>query len=445
MKKLLKVGCSALVLATLVAGCGSKDDGKKSDAPTEGGKRVLKIDAFDGGNGQKFLTDLKEAFEKEHKDVTIELRVEKELPTLLDKENATGKYSDVVYFNLGQPSSYTETQLNTGEVADISDVFKDLGDKVDKSFVNSSVSQYMGDGKNYLAPISYTPAGFYYNTNLVGEGKKYALPETWDDMWALGEQAKKDGIALFTYPQAGYFDTTLMGMLDQVGGLEYFTKALKYEDGTWDSDNGKKVTETISKLVSNYLWSDTVANANTKDGFTNNQQAVLDGKALFMPNGSWVVGEMEKTTPKDFHWGVMALPAFEKGGERVATAFTEQMWIPKQAANIADAKEFLKFIYSDAGADIMMKYGLVVPIQGAKDKISDPLTKEFYGIYDNENVRASVGAYAPYDTTKVKEQFKDVIYGPINDIANGKSDAAAWQKQLTDFWKKLKANPVATK
>lgn len=64
MKKLLKVGCSALVLATLVAGCGSKDDGKKSDAPTEGGKRVLKIDAFDGGNGQKFLTDLKEAFEK---------------------------------------------------------------------------------------------------------------------------------------------------------------------------------------------------------------------------------------------------------------------------------------------------------------------------------------------------------------------------------------------
>ena len=51
----------------------------------------------------------------------------------------------------------------------------------------------------------------------------------------------------------------------------------------------------------------------------------------------------------------------------------------------------------------------------------------------------------PYDTTKVKKVFKDVVYGPINDIANGKSDAAAWQKQLTDFWKELKANPVATK
>ena len=54
------------------------------------------------------------------------------------------------------------------------------------------------------------------------------------------------------------------------------------------------VTDTIGRLVKDYMEPNTVANANVKDGFTKNQQAVIDGKALFMPNGSWVVAEMEE-------------------------------------------------------------------------------------------------------------------------------------------------------
>ena len=45
---------------------------------------------------------------------------------------------------------------------------------------------------------------FFYNTELVGEGKKYDLPTTWEEFWALGDQAKQDGISLFTYPLIKY-------------------------------------------------------------------------------------------------------------------------------------------------------------------------------------------------------------------------------------------------
>ena len=38
--------------------------------------------------------------------------------------------------------------------------------------------------------------------------------------------------------------------------------------------------------------SDTVANANADGGFKINQQAVIDNKALFMPNGK--LGELER-------------------------------------------------------------------------------------------------------------------------------------------------------
>lgn len=82
---------------------------------------------------------------------------EKELPDVLNKENAKGEYSDVVYYNLGQPSGYTETQLNTHEVLDISDVVEEVG--MDENYANSSIVQYYGDGKSYLMPLKTTPAG----------------------------------------------------------------------------------------------------------------------------------------------------------------------------------------------------------------------------------------------------------------------------------------------
>ena len=441
MKKMVALACAGLMVASVVTGCGSKKD----DADKSGGeKRVLKFDSFSGGNGEEVWKDLEAAFEKKYPEVDVQMRFEKDLPAVLNKENATG--TDLVYYNVGQKSGFTESQLNSGEVMDISDVFANAKD-VDQAFADSSVSKYLGDGKNYLAPIMYTPGAFFYNAELIGEGKKYALPSTWDEMFALGDQLKKEkGPALFTYPVKGYFDNTLIGMYKQLGILD---KALSYDDSTWTSKEGTKILETVGKLVAKengYLFKDTVANANAKDGFTNNQQAVIDGKALFMPNGYWVKNEMSKTTPeKGFKWGVMALPAFEKDGKRAIASFTEQAWIPKQAKNSADAKKFLEFIYSEEGAEIMLKHDIVAPVKGITDKIdkNSDLGKAF-ATYSEKNVETIVGAsYAAYDKKALpKLDFNASLYGPIDDIATGKKDVATWKSELIKLWKELKANPV---
>lgn len=440
MKKLVALGCSSLMIATLLTGCGS------NDKPAEDNKRVVKFDSFSGGNGQTVFTELKEAFEAEHEDIKIELRFEKELDSTLNKENAKGEYSDIVYYNLGQPSGYTETQLNTKEVLEISDVFKNIN--IDPAYANNAVVNYYGDEGQYLLPLKTTPAGFFYNKELVGEGKKYALPTTWDEMWALGDQAKADGISLFTYPVKGYFDNTLMGMLAQAGGEDFFKNAMKYADNTWNSEDGKLVLDTISKLVdptNGYLFADTVANSIAKDGFVINQQAVIDGKALFMPNGDWIVGEMEATTPKEgFHWGLMPLPAFEEGGDRYIAAMTEQIWIPKQAKNADDAKKFLEFIYSEAGADIMMKHGVVVPVEGFGEDVvakGTGYTKEFFDVFNQ--AKYVIGAFGAYDATNIPDfQLKATVFGPIDEIATGTSTSADWETTLTEAWTTLKANPL---
>lgn len=371
--------------------------------------------------------------------------LKKELPDVLNKENAKGEYSDVVYYNLGQPSGYTETQLNTHEVLDISDVVEEVG--MDENYANSSIVQYYGDGKSYLMPLKTTPAGFFYNTELVGEGKKYELPTTWEEFWALGDQAKKDGIALFTYPTNGYFDNTLNALLKETGGEELLSNVLNYDKDAWNTDGAKQTIDILTKLVSpDYLYSDTVSNANAKDGFTMNQQAVIDGKALFMPNGDWVVNEMADTTPEDYHWGLLPLPALEKDGERFVGSMTEQVWIPAQAKNVDDAKAFLKFIYSDEGVKIMAEGGNIVPTTHMSDTIAameDGYTKEFFSVYDTAS--AALGAFAPYNTDNLPDFDRAAtVFGSIDSLATGELTAKDYQSKLADAWVKLSKNKAVT-
>ena len=446
MKKLAILGLTLILGLGLLVGCsgGNGDDTTTSEVPTtEDGKRILKFDAFEGGNGTGVLDALIEGFEEANPDVHVELRAEKDLPSVLNKENATGEYSDVVYYNLGQPSLYTETQLNTNQVLEITDVLEEID--IHEDYANSKVVNYYGDGKAYLLPLKTTPAGFFYNTELIGEGKKYELPTTWNEFWELGNQAKADGISLFTYPTEGYFDNTLNALLMQAGGSELLDTVLAYGENVWDTEGAKQATDIIAKLVSSdYLYPDTVSNS-LSGNFTVNQQAVIDGKALFMPNGDWIVGEMAATTPEEgFHWGLLTIPAMEEGGERYVGTMTEQVWIPAQAKNVEDAKAFLKFIYSEEGVAIMQEYGNIVPTSDYIERIDtmeDGYAKEFFSAF--KTATPAFGAFAAYNAEALPDVDRyAVVFGTINDLATGETTVEEYRAALNEAWAQFAANPV---
>lgn len=92
-------------------------------------------------------------------------------------------------------------------------------------------------------------------------------------------------------------------------------KALQYGEGIWDTEGAQQAFDIVAKLAS-YTEQTTPANANDND-FRKNQQLILDNKALFMPNGNWVIGEMADAPRTDgFEWGFTALPAVTDGGEK---------------------------------------------------------------------------------------------------------------------------------
>ena len=453
VRKLMALALVSAMATSMLAGCGSSDDsgkdsGKDADKGSE--ETVLKVAAFEGGNGTQIWEDIAKAFEESHDGVKVELEMSPELDKDLTKAIQNGDVPDVVYYNLGQPSGFTETMLKEEAIADISDVFDDeLKDKMLDGILDGTDAQPYGDGKIYLAPIFYTPTGFWYNATLVGEGKQYEIPTTWDEFFALGEQAKKDGHALFTFPTTGYFDATIYAMLAQAGGLDFYTDALKYDANTWTSDEGKKVLDTVAKLVGkDYTQEDTVSNANADGGFKINQQNVIDGKALFMPNGNWVIGEMAASTPEDYEWGMMGVPKWSEDESQSVYTFTEQMWVPADAPNMDLAKEFVKFMYSDEVVDICLNNKttdkesgkesdtpVVVPVKGAADKLPDGVTKDCYAAATADDVVAVTGKWATTAPIEGLDMAK-AVYGPIESINTGDMTVDEWQKQLVETWEK---------
>ena len=342
--------------------------------------------------------------------------------------------------------------LKEGAIADISDVFADeeLKGRLLDGITDGTDAQPFADGKIYLAPIFYTPTGFWYNKNLFeGENKKYDLPTTWEEFFALGDAAKADGVSLFTFPQSGYLDATIYSMLAQAGGTEFYQKAIKYDKDTWTSEEGKKVLDTLGKLVSpEYTEKDTVANANADGGFKINQQNVIDNKALFMPNGNWVIGEMAASTPEDFRWGMMPAPKWEGDETQTMYTFTEQMWIPAEAENMDLAKEFIKFMYSDTVVDILLNNEttdketgktspapVVAPVKGAAEKLPEGTTKDCYEASTADNIVTVTGGWVATEPIEGLN-MKEAVYGPAYSVNTGEMTVEDWQAQLTETWEK---------
>ena len=180
VKKLLSAVLVSAMTVVLLAGCGGSGD-SGSDEGGSGDGKTLKVAAFEGGNGAEIWEKITAAFEEEY-DCEVELELSSELDQVLTKEIQNGDVPDVVYYNLGQESGFTETMLKEKAVADISDVFDDeLKGKMVEGILDGTAAQPYGDGKIYLAPIFYTQTGFWYNATLVGEGKEYEVPTTWDE------------------------------------------------------------------------------------------------------------------------------------------------------------------------------------------------------------------------------------------------------------------------
>ena len=452
LKKLLALAL-ALVMVFALAACGGDPApaGSGDPAPAESGAgetTTIKVAALESAYEETYpgmWQEVCDAFTAQT-GIAVELTVERNLEDVIGASMQGGDYPDVIHLATGREAGLTEQFINDKLIADITDVLDmtvpgeetTVGDKIIEGFTDTSATNPYNDGKTYLAPMFYSPCGLFYNAGLFEE-KGWTVPTTWDEMWELGDKALEEGIYLFTYPTAGYFDAFLYALMNVVGGSDFFNAATSFEEGIWETPEADALFEILDKLA-DYTHPSTPAQANDQD-FTMNQQLVLDNKALFMPNGTWIVGEMaEAPRAEGFQWGMTALPALEDGGMGYSYTFLEQAWIPAGAANIDAAKQFIAFLYSDTAADIFAKGGAVQPIRGMTDQLEGD-NKLFYSIYDS-GAGAAMGSFAAYSPIPGIDNTS-VFFEPINSLVGGTLTIDDWRANIISATDQMRANLLA--
>ena len=376
--------------------------------------------------------------------VKVNLICDKNLEDVIGPSMQGGDFPDVIHLATGREKGLTEQFIKDRNIAELTDVLSmtipgesaKVSDKIVGGFTDTSVTNPYGDGVTYLAPMFYSPCGLFYNAGLFEE-KGWTVPATWDEMWELAEKAQAEGSYLFTYPTTGYFDAFLYALMYSVGGPDFFNKATTYAEGIWDTPEAQQCFDIIAKLAS-YTNPVTPAQANDQD-FTQNQQLVLDNKALFMPNGTWIVGEMaEAPRAEGFQWGMTALPAAKAGGNGASYCWLEQAWIPAAAPNLDAAKQFVAFLYSDAACAIFAKGGAVQPVPGLTDNLEGD-NKMFYSIYDN-GADAAMGNFAAYNAVAGLGTVREVFLDPVNGLVNGSVTVDQWVSDIKAASDQMRAN-----
>ena len=448
MKKTIALLLVLVLALGMLAGCGGSNDTAEAPAADSGETAEtpaaeISVAAIETAYGSEMWQQVAEAFTAET-GIKVNLTTDKNLEDVIGPAMQGGEFPDVIHLATGREAGLTEQFIKDNNIADITDVLSmtvpgedaTVADKIAGGFTETSLTNPYGDGKTYLAPMFYSPCGLFYNAGLFAE-KGWEVPTTWDEMWELGDKAMEEGIYLFTYPTTGYFDAFLYALMYTVGGPEFFDAATHYEEGIWDTAEAQECFDIIAKLAT-YTNPITPAQANDQD-FTQNQQLVLDNKALFMPNGTWIVGEMaEAPRAEGFQWGMTALPAATEGGDRYSYTWFEQAWIPAGAENIDAAKQFIAFLYSDTACEIFAAAGAIQPVLGIADTLEGD-NQMFYSIYD-DGAKAAMGNFASYTAVAGLGTVREVFMDPVNSLVNGEITEEQWIENIKTASAQMLAN-----
>ena len=428
MKKIIALVLALVMVMGLVA-CGT--DAPETTAPVAGESTpettapaeavTIKVAAIETAYGAQIWADVAAAFTEET-GIKVELTTDQNLEDVLSGPMQNGEFPDVVHLATGRPAGLTEQLVKANALHPLTNMLSltipgeetVVADKIAGGFTDNNIVAPYGDGVTYMAPMFYSPCGLFYNAKLFEE-KGWTVPTTWDEMWALGDLAAAEGIALFTYPTAGYYDAFMFALMNAIGGPEFFNAVTTYQEGAWDSAEGQALLDILAKLAT-YTHPNTAAQANNQD-FTKNQQMPMDGRALFMPNGTWITGEMADyaaTLGDSFAWGMTAVPA--AGEAPYSFCWFEQAWIPAGAEHIAEAEQFVAFLYSDKAAQIFASAGAMQPILGIADMLEGENVM-FYSIYDN-GAKAAMGGFAAFAEIPGVD-VSGTFFAPIDSLVSG--------------------------
>lgn len=340
------------LLSACASGGGENENkvekGKKSQDNPLGVNKDAKLEVviFNGGYGDQYALDNHKIYEKSFGNVSHSKT--QKIRTKMQPRMVKGDPPDVIN-NSGAENMDVASLIEQEQVADLQPLLDapslyDPSKKVSETLLPGTLEKgRFGSDKVYQLNYSYTVYGVWYSkTNLEKLDLEY--PKTWDEMLAACAKAKKEGIAGWTY--AGkhpyYFAFSLYPFIAKIGGQDVIKAIDNLEPNAWKHDAVKKAFEAYHELYAKgYILKGTPGIDHIQS-----QTQWTKGKALFIPNGSWVENEAKGTTPKDFEMTVAPPSSLDKSDampfETIWAEASEPFMVPAQARNVEGGMEWLR-------------------------------------------------------------------------------------------------------
>ncbi|WP_103528066.1 MULTISPECIES: N-acetylglucosamine/diacetylchitobiose ABC transporter substrate-binding protein [Streptomyces] len=339
----------------------------------------IEVVIFDGGFGDEYARDTARIFEENYGSVKLDST--QEISQLMQPRLVGGTPPDMIN-NSGANQMPHPALIRDNQIADLTELFDapswdDPSVPVRDTLVPGTIEagQY-GSEAVYHLNYAFTVHGTWYSRKFLNEVMEEEYPQTWDEMIRVCEKAKRDhDVYGWTYAgqHARYLSFTLLPMAVKIGGKQVLEAIDRLDEGAWKQDGVVAAFEAFEEIAARGLLLPGTPGIDHIDSQTEWAQ----GKALFLPCGSWVENESKEVIPDDFDLAVGAPTGLDSSdalpfGTIYAVA-GEEFIVPQNAANRAGGMEFLRLMLSkDMARNFTEKLSSLTCVQGAADGVDLP-------------------------------------------------------------------------
>ncbi len=328
--------------------------GAVSDTNPFGLQAGSSVDAviFNGGYGVEYTEFAGQQVQKLQSGSTVKVTPATNIAQTLQPRFVAGNPPDVI-----DNSGAGLIAINT-----IRDQLEDLTDVVEaKNYEGVPIKDtlYAGvtdsgtfDGKFVQLNYVLTVYALWYSASLF-EAEGWEVPKTYDEMLALGEEAKgKDKYLLGWGKEAAtYYQTMAICSAIKQGGDEVRLALENLKPDCWKSEPVQAVFTGLKKIVDAEL----IKPGGAGTQFTAAQSQWSDAQDFILyPSGGWIENEMKKQTKKDFQMTGAPEPVVSSDSalpwEALHSTAGEGFLIPSQGKNVAGGKEFMRAMLSKEAA-----------------------------------------------------------------------------------------------
>ena len=442
---------ASLILAGMIAltGCSGKSESSNAESSAPAGGSASASQSASASEPAKPVTIVYEAwtpyredmdkivaeYKKIHPEVTVDVRLHanfSEYMTAVKTAFASGDSPDLLAFD--SPTSLANLKDRIEPIDEYA--AKAWGDGWKDKFVASTIVDVSLDGKTMGIPMHISPGGLIWYNKTTLDKYGIAEPKTYDELKKAADTLRKNGQ-----------QPLLMGAKDPWIVIDTFQTILNdVAPGKQYDAYAKKIPFTDPDIVHAFdLWKKMFEDKIFQDDafsmteYMDVYNAFVDKQSgAFESNGAWnldIYANADLKAKVDAtEWGVMPFPDLNGDGKVPPTLSTVGGYaLGKDSKNKEAAFEFLKFMTTEKGLQIMMDHFLATP--PLKEDVPLTVTLSPNAKANRDRIGEIVAQTEPVHRGIDNAKVADKMYEVLTKVAYGQlssADAAAEVQKTID-------------